>query len=450
MNIEMEPTPTSELEQVFIGCLLVLGDMGTELAGDALALVQPGFFTDEIHSIIYTLIQRLAAAGEPVDPVTLSEEAEKLDKGWTVQLEYLSRLAGNSTSSANILSYGHKIRDKAIQRTIVDKLYESISLINNPKAGTIQEKIGEIEGMIGQAGDFAETGKEIGLRPASEIAKEWLTELQNSIENNTPAGFTTGIASLDKILAPKMIPAGSLIMVGARPKVGKTALLAAIINHFGIDRGEDTAVFSLEMSGHQVVERMVSGVGKFNTGELYNNDHDHWASLSVGVQAVQNSKVYIDDSPNVGLAGIVRQCRKLAKKDGSNLKLIAVDYLTLMKTEKAERNDLKYSAITRGLKMLAKELSCVVLLITQLNRQLEQRPNKRPLPSDSRDSGAIEQDADLWIGLYRPSMYEESTACSDGFMELIVKLNRHGETGTAYGEVKHGIVQECSQPCSAT
>ena len=433
-----------ELEQSFIGGLMVLGDMNTELAGEALALVQSGFFTDEQHSIIYTLIQRLAVSGEPVDPVTLSEEAEKIDKGHFVQLEYLAQLAAETPSAANIVSYGHKIREKAVQRTIVDKLYESIKLINDPKAGTIQEKMGEIEGMIGQAGDFAETGKEIGLRPAGEIAKEWLTDLQDRMENNIPAGFTTGIKSLDDILAPKMIPAGSLVLVGARPKTGKTALLTTIVNHFGIDRVEDTAVFSLEMSDKQMIERMVAGAGKFNTGDLYNNDHDHWASLSAGVQAVQNSKVYIDDSPNTGLAGIVRQCRKLAKKEGSNLKLIAVDYLTLMKTEKAERNDLKYSAITRGLKGLAKELDCVVLLITQLNRQLEQRPNKRPLPSDSRDSGAVEADADLWIGLYRPSMYEEDTTHSIGFLEIIIKLNRHGEVGTAYGEVKHGVVQQCS------
>jgi len=441
----MEPSPPSELEQAFIGGLMVLGDMNTELGVEALALIQPGFFIDETHSIIYTLIQRLANTGEPVDPVTLSEEAEKLDKGWTVQIEYLSQLAARTPSAANVLSYGHKIRDRAIQRKIVDKLYESITLINDPKAGTIQEKISQVEGMIGQASDFAETGKEAGLRHAGEIANEWVIELNERMENNTPAGTTTGIKSLDDILAPKMIPGGSLVMVGARPKTGKTALLTTIVNHYGIDRGEDVAVFSLEMSDKQMIERMVSGAGNFNTGELYSNNHDHWASLSAGVQAVKESKVYIDDSPNTGLAGIVRQCRKLAKKDGSNLKLIAVDYLTLMKTENAERNDLKYSAITRGLKGLAKELGCVVLLITQLNRQLEQRPNKRPLPSDSRDSGAVEQDSDLWIGLYRPSMYEEDTTCSDGFTEIIIKLNRHGAVGTAYGEMRHGVIQDASQ-----
>jgi len=436
---------SNEAEEALLGGLIKLQDMSTDLAANALEIVKPEFFSHQQHSLIFAIIKRMAANNQPVDAVTIDEEAQKLEKGYLVDFEYLAELASSETPCpVNIVSYATIIREKAVQRIITENLHRSIALINDPKAGTIGDKLGEIEAMINSAGEFAQTGEEKGLRHAKIIAHEWLTELNDRIENGVPAGFTTGIKALDEILAPATIPEGSLLVVGARPKVGKTATLATIVNHFGIDRQEDSAVFSMEMTDRQLIQRMVVGRGKFNPELLYTGDGAGYAGLSKGLEAVKGSKIYIDDSTGVSLSDIVRKCRKLMREDGVKLKLVAVDYLTLVKQQKAERNDLAVADITRGLKSLAKEIGGVVLLLTQLNRQLEQRPNKRPIPSDSRDSGQIEQDCDLWMGLYRDSMYQEG-APEDGLMEMIVRLNRHGNTGTAFGELVHGVVQETNQ-----
>ena len=249
-----------------------------------------------------------------------------------------------------------------------------------------------------------------------------------------------------------------------------TAFLTKWVNHTALDQGKAACVFSLEMTRTSLLERSIvqrdAVKDMYDGGRLVSRaiqGNDFWDPRVLNGRAGQladeaylrsaaiaaeigNSKLYIDDTPGVSLRHIVSECRRIAKKEGS-IGLIAVDYLTLMKAEKAERNDLAYGEITKGLKNLAKEMRCPVLLLTQLNRKLEDRNDKRPMPSDSRDTGQIEQDCDLWIGLFRQAAYtpDGMPGNTSKLAEVIVRLNREGYTGTIYSEFSGGKFSDMDQ-----
>ncbi|MEQ1977264.1 DnaB helicase C-terminal domain-containing protein [Xenorhabdus sp. SGI240] len=273
-------------------------------------------------------------------------------------------------------------------------------------------------------------------KPLSEIADQWFSELEERFNNpELHRGLKTGLRDLDEMLAPKYIVNGSLFVVGARPKMGKTTVLTEIAKNVAGD-GLPVLMFSMEMTDKQLFERMVSQKSGINSDAFYGglDDDYEWAMLSKAIGELKDTpNVWIDDTPGMTFAHIQAQCRKIKRQVGK-IGFIGVDYLTLMKTEKADRNDIAYGNITKGLKILAKELDTVVVLLTQLNRNLEERANKRPVASDSRDTGQIEQDCDYWMGVYRDSVYHEKS--DQTLTELILRLNRHGKAGTTYIEQK--------------
>lgn len=227
--------------------------------------------------------------------------------------------------------------------------------------------------------------------------------------------------------------------------MGKTTLYLKMAIHCATEENLPAIMFSLEMPEEQIVERSVSQVSGVSSSNFYVDGYDdnRFAMASAkGMSLAQNGNLYIDDTPGLSLAHIVAESRRIKRERGV-VGMILVDYLTLMKAEKAERNDLAYGIITKGLKALAKELNCVVVLLTQLNRDLEKRTNKRPLPSDSRDTGQIEQDCDYWLGIYREGAYDEGANQSE--TELLLRLNRHGESGVVFVEQRHGVVYDCNQ-----
>ncbi|MDY0539132.1 DnaB helicase C-terminal domain-containing protein, partial [Pasteurella multocida] len=248
----------------------------------------------------------------------------------------------------------------------------------------------------------------------------------------------------------------SLVVVGARPKCGKTAFYGMVAENCIVNEKKPALLFSLEMSGQLIFERLIGQNGNLNTTAFYEHDPDvifhkyhttqesliNRASNAVG-ELIKDDLLYIDDTPGVSMAHIRNECRRI-KRERGEIGLIAVDYLTLMKAEDAERNDLAYGKITKELKNLAREMNCVVLVLTQLNRKLEDRGDKRPLPSDSRDTGQIEQECDYWIGLYKESAYSESADKS--LTEVILRLNRHGGgSGTVYADQRFGSMFNCDQ-----
>lgn len=435
------PAKSIEAEQAVIGALMLL-DLSGEQSQRVLSSLSPSSFADPDHQIIFASIRSLAERNGNADILTLEQECKK-DRRYRPEIaSYLVEIVTNTPSAANVASYAEIVRERAIERVAVQRLGEAMAALTDPYAGDIYQRLGMAETMIAA---ISERGmKNSGLRHIKEIGKEWLPEVIERVENGVVRGFTLGIDALDKMLYPKRVPPGSLVVVGARPKQGKSSVLAKIIHHFAVSRREAVATFSLEMPNSQMFERLVTGAARVNPEVFYKpvNDADDWSRVTAAVTAMSESNLYIDDTPGITLSHLLREVRKLARQQ--NVKLVAVDYLTLMDADGAERNDLAYGKITKALKNLAKEINGVVLMLTQLNRKLEDRADKRPMPSDSRDTGQIEQDCDLWIGLYREATYNTS-APSESLTEAIVRLNRHGRSGTAYFELVDGTVREVDQ-----
>lgn len=436
-----------EAEQGVLGGLLEIMDMSLDAPQKVIGMLKGTSFHSRQHAVIFDAIKQLSKTEQTVDAIIvdayLQRKGQSEDTGGFSYLADLMMVA----KVASLVAHADLVRQASIERVVNSKLQNAIATLNDKDGRTVYEKLGELETTISALCSRSVQNKESGLTHVKEIADKWSFDLNESFENpEAVKGYTTGIEQLDELLSPKYIPKGSLVVIGARPKMGKTALLNMITKEFALNSGKAAAVFSLEMPNDQIFERMLVERSRINPDILYrgsSNDQEDFGRLHAAVGEYINSSLYIDDTAGMTLNHIQREARKLAKKQPVGI--IAVDYLTLMQAEKADRNDLAYGIITKGLKNLAKELDCVVLLLTQLNRGLESRTNKRPMPSDSRDTGQIEQDCDVWIGLYRHAVYDESVRLEErGLTELLVRLNRHGKTGTCYLNLKEGYFEEAA------
>ena len=432
----------SAAEQNVIGGLLLLGDLSSDIAQRVLGMLSPSSFSDVDLSLSFEAMTKLATRNGRADPFTVDSECKHDTRYRPEILDYLMEISTGVPSSANIVSYAEIVRAESVEKYAVTTLNHAIATITDKSQGDIYQRLGLAESQLSAIQDRAIRNKNQGLRHIKEVGKDWLAEVENRLEGKT-RGFTLGIDALDRMLYPKRVPAGSLVVVGARPKMGKTALLTHIALHYALERKEAVAVFSLEMPEAQIYERMMVNQSHVNPEIFYRaaKDADDWQSVCTAASGFNESQLHIDDTPGIRIAHVLREARKLNRK--SRVGLVAVDYLTLMEASGAERNDIGYGQITKALKNLAKELNCVVLLLSQLNRSLESRPCKKPLPSDSRDTGQIEQDCDLWIGLYREGAY--TVTQNDEQTEAIVRLNRHGKTGVVYFDLVDGTVRETDQ-----
>jgi len=432
---------SAEVEQAVLGALMLL-DLDCDQAQRAMGMLTPASFADPDHQMIFAAIRSLAERGGAADPFTIDAECRR-DRRYRPEIsDLLMELAIGTPSAANVAAYAETLREAAVERFAVSKLNEAVAVLSDRYQGDIYKRLGLAESIISAIQERAIRNKTQGLRHAKDVGREWLNEVENRLEGKQ-RGFTLGIDALDKLLYPKRVPPGSLVVVGARPKQGKTGLLTRIATHFAVERGEAVAVFSLEMPDAQIYERLMVGSAGVDPSMFYRapDSADPWHAVHRAAGQLNASQLHIDDTPGIRLSHVLREARALNRK--RKVGLVAVDYLTLMEGDSAERNDLSYGRITKGLKNLAKELECVVLLLSQLNRGLESRTDKRPMPSDSRDTGQIEQDCDLWIGLYRDSVYHQGSP--EALTEAIVRLNRHGKTGTAYFELINGTVREVDQ-----
>ncbi len=432
-----------ENEQSVIGSLIQMGDLSLDSSQKVLDMLKPSSFQDSRHKAIYDSICDLERKNTMIDIVTLSARLkEKGQIEFIGTIAYLADLIQFTPSVANVINYADLVRQNSIRSVINSKLQNAIAEFNELNGESVYQKLGQLETLISSLGQRASNGRESGLMHIKEIGSEWyneLTDRQSNPENH--AGLSTGIESLDNVLGVKLLRKGSLVVVGARPKMGKTAFLEKICSHVGLELKKTVAIFSLEMPNFQLYERFLSSKSKVS-GDSFHNvslSEFEWQQTSTAIGEFNDSKIFIDDTPSINIQHLKKECRKLAKI--GPLGIIAVDYLTLMKAGKADRNDLAYGDITKELKALAKELDCVVLLLTQLNRNLESRADKRPIPADSRDTGQIEQDCDYWIGLYREGVYNEDlTYEQKGLTEAILRLNRHGGVGTGYMKMIDGYL----------
>jgi replicative DNA helicase len=427
-----------EIEQSLLGGLMKLGNDQSDISNFVLNNLKTNSFYTRVHGEIYKAIKFLAASNMMFDQLSV---ASYLSKNSNVDIFDVDRCYSFHCDGNLLRQYTNTIKSAAIERYAIAKINDLQDIISDSANGNITQRIGLAESVISGILDSVDNRKNTGLRDGTEVANEWIDEIEAFSSGNNKS-FDLGIQGLDEVMMPKGIKPGSLIVVGARPKMGKTFFATKVACHYLLNRDQGVSIFSLEMRAADIWERMLSEKTKSNSNNFYTipmENNAYWDDVGHDNVALANTKIAICDTPGTTIRHIKSEVRKQHRKHKQGL--IIVDYLTLMESdEKQERNDLKYGEITKQLKMLAKELGCVVLLLTQLNRGLESRPDKRPFPADSRDTGQIEQDCDAWIGLYREKVYNEDVPYN--FTEAIIRLNRTGGTGTGYLTLENGYFED--------
>lgn len=434
-----------EAEQSVLGGMML--DSGSDRCHTAMSMLKPESFYIRPHQVIFAEMRELVANQKPIDLITLIESLESKGLGEQAGgFAYMAEISKNTPSAANIVHYAMLVREKAMERYGIDKLTSATELLFARNGMTTSQKFDAIQTLFTDIADYAKTGNRRGLREFSEVMGDWVDEVEARwSDSDATRGLSTGIGSLDELLQPKGLVKGALMVIGARPKMGKTTLYSQLAVNCAEVEQLPALMFSLEMPDKQIVERMIGQVSRVNTDVFYGDRYDDAQvamAFAAGGRLAQTGNLYVDDTPGITLAHIVAESRRIKRERGA-VGMVLVDYLTLMTADKADRNDLAYGIITKGLKNLAKELNCIVVLLTQLNRDLEKRTNKRPMPSDSRDTGQIEQDCDYWIGIYREGAYDENA--DQAATELLLRLNRHGPTGVVYCDQRNGAIYDCDQ-----
>jgi len=362
--------------------------------------------------------------------VTLSEELDRTGELEAAGgLEYLVDLASNTPSASNIRAYSEIVRDRALLRQMISVANEINDSAYFPQGRGSEEILNEAEAKIFQISeDRPNQGGPQGVNPLLKEAVERIDELFGNQDSLT--GITTGFDDLDDRTGG--LQKSDLIIVAARPSMGKTTFAMNLVENALMSSNKPILVFSLEMPSASLVTRMLSSLGRINQTKVRNGqlEDDDWPKLTAAVNMLKNKPLFIDDQAGISPNEMRTRARRIVREHGP-LGMIMVDYLQLMqiKTGKTESRTNEISEISRSLKAIAKEMECPVVALSQLNRSLEQRPNKRPVNSDLRESGAIEQDADVIMFIYRDEVYNEDSP-EKGVAEIIIGKQRNGPIGT--------------------
>ncbi|EMA1800135.1 AAA family ATPase [Cronobacter turicensis] len=439
------PPSNYEAEQAVLGSVMVAPD--SDNVQKVLGFLNADMFYSRQHGRIFAALQGLNAKGKALDMLTLSDALEM--QGELEQVggfAYLADISRNTPSAANVMHYANVVKDKSTERMAIEQATQMLEVLYSRSGMTTTQKLEAVQALAMKVDDKAKTGNHRGLMTFRDAFNKWTYQVGERLEGNpSSVGLTSGIEALDEILEPKRIVRGSLFVVGARPKMGKTTVYQKMAIHCALVENLPTLAFSLEMPTEQLVERIISQHSRVKSDVFYQNGYNEnqfAQALAMGTQIADSNNLYIDDTPGLSLAHIVSESRRI-KRERGEVGMVLVDYLTLMAAEKADTESQAYGIITKGLKILAKELNCVVVLLTQLNRGSEARANKRPQPSDSRSTGQIEQDCDYWLGIYREN--EDDDTVNPAETELLLRLNRHGNTGTVYVEQRNGILYDIDQ-----
>ncbi|ELY2553703.1 AAA family ATPase [Cronobacter sakazakii] len=439
------PPSNYEAEQAVLGSVMVAPD--SDNVQKVLGFLNADMFYSRQHGRIFAALQGLNAKGKALDILTLSDALEMQgDLEQVGGFAYLADISRNTPSAANVMHYANVVKDKSTERMAIEQATQMLEVLYSRSGMTTAQKLEAVQALAMKVDDKAKTGNHRGLMTFRDAFNKWTYQVGERLEGNpSSVGLTSGIEALDEMLKPKRIVRGSLFVVGARPKMGKTTVYQKMAIHCALVENLPTLAFSLEMPTEQLVERIISQHSRVKSDVFYQNGYNEnqfAQALAMGTQIADSNNLYIDDTPGLSLAHIVSESRRI-KRERGEVGMVLVDYLTLMAAEKADTESQAYGIITKGLKILAKELNCVVVLLTQLNRGSETRANKRPQPSDSRSTGQIEQDCDYWLGIYRES--EDDDTVNPAETELLLRLNRHGNTGTVYVEQRNGILYDIDQ-----
>jgi replicative DNA helicase len=428
-NVEKLKVPphSIEAEQSVLGSMLIDPDSWDKVA----ELVTDTDFYNRSHQIIFRAITRLLNASNPIDLITVSEELEKHDElDDAGGFAYLGELAKNTPSSANVVSYAQIISERAITRELIGVAHEIAEVGYNPEGRDSADILDLAESKVFEIAE-RRTGENEGPRGVESILSKTIDRLEELVKTNKEVtGVTTGFTDLDKMTSG--LQPSDLIIVAARPSMGKTTFAMNLVENAMMAEDKPVLVFSLEMPSEQIMMRMLASLSrvdqtKIRTAQL---DDEDWARISNTMAMLKDKDcLFVDDSSGLTPMDVRSRARKLARERGG-ISLIMVDYLQLMRVPSLSDNrTLEIAEISRSLKALAKELEVPVVALSQLNRTLEQRADKRPVNSDLRESGSIEQDADLIMFIYRDEVYHENSEYK-GIAEIIIGKQRNGPIGT--------------------
>ncbi len=421
-----QPPHSIEAEQSVLGGLMLDNNTWDTVSE---VLLEEQFYRPT-HRMIFRTMQKLIDDGRPIDVVTLSEELDRTaELEQAGGLEYLVSLARNTPSTSNIRAYSEIVRDRSLLRQMISVANEIADSAFHPGGRASDEILNEAEQKIFQiAEDRPSQGGPEPVNPLLKRAVDRIDELFNNSDALT--GVTTGFDDLDDRTGG--LQKSDLVIVAARPSMGKTTFAMNLVENALMATERPVLVFSLEMPADQLVTRMLSSLGRINQTKVRNGqlEEDDWPKLTTAVNMLKNKPLFIDDQPGISPNEMRTRARRIVREHG-DIAMIMVDYLQLMtlKTGKSEGRTQEISEISRSLKALAKEMGCPVVALSQLNRSLEQRPNKRPVNSDLRESGAIEQDADVIMFIYRDEVYNEDSP-DKGVAEIIIGKQRNGPIGS--------------------
>ena len=423
------PPHSVEAEQAVLGGLMLDNRRFDEVS----EIISAADFYRQDHRLIFGAVERLASESEPLDVVTLAEDLDK--EGLNDQvggLAYLGQLAKNTPSVANISAYAQIIRERSTLRQLISVSSDIADTAFNPKGMQSSEVLDEAERKIFSIAESRpKTGGPEGVNALLAKAIDRIDTLFNSEGSIT--GLSTGFTDLDNMTSG--LQPSDLIIVAGRPSMGKTTFAMNLVENAVMRSEKAVLVFSLEMPGDSLIMRMLSSLGRIDQTKVRSGrlDDEDWPRLTSAVNMLNDRKLFIDDTAGLSPMEMRARARRVVREHG-DLGLIMIDYLQLMRIGGAssENRTNEISEISRSLKALAKEFNVPVVALSQLNRSLEQRPNKRPVMSDLRESGAIEQDADVIAFVYRDEVYNKDNPDNKGLAELIIGKQRNGPIGTVH------------------
>ena len=422
------PPHSQEAESSVLGGLLLDNNSWDKVAD---LLVEADFYRYE-HRLVFASITSLVNTNRPADVITVFEQMQSQGKAEEIGgLAYLNSLAQYVPSSANIRRYAEIVRERSILRKLVSVSDEIATSALNTNGRPVTNILDEAEQKIFSIGEEGSRMRQ-GFQSMDKLVVQLLDRVEEMSQNpNDITGVPTGFFDLDRMTSG--MQAGDLIVLAARPSMGKTALAINIAEHVALKEDLPVAVFSMEMGASQLAIRIVGSIGRIDQGRLRTGKliDDEWPRLSDAIERLKTVSLSIDETPGLTTSELRASARRLARSCGK-LGLVVVDYLQLMSGSSGgdgENRATELGEISRGLKMLAKELQCPVIALSQLNRGVEQRTDKRPMMSDLRESGAIEPAADVIMFIYRDDYYNKESK-EPGVAEIIIAKQRNGPTGT--------------------
>lgn len=429
-KLSLELPQNIAIEQALLSSLMNI----EESFDNIIEVVKEEDFYSERHKIIFGCITHLANANQPYDTLTVHDALLRQDRLAAVGGEaYLIEIEQSPSTLFNLVYYAERIRELSTYRKLIAAANTILTMAYHPKRQTIGEILDIAESQIYAINESqnARLGRQ-GVKHVNDVLDSVITVVQELKDKGTDTllGLDTSFEELNN--KTQGLQKGDLIILAARPSMGKTSFAINLAQSV-IQQELPVVIFSMEMSAESILMRFLSAWGGINQSNLRSGQMsvEEWGLFNNGVSHMSEAKLHIDDRNNLPPSEVRSVCRKIAKEYGTGLGLVVVDYLQLMKVPNMENNRVnEISEISRNLKALAREMNCPVLALSQLSRNVEQRPNKRPIMSDLRESGAIEQDADVIMFIYRDEVYNKERADNKGLAEIIIGKNRNGPIGS--------------------